>query len=160
MDEHANNTKHAGPGYEESDVSVRRLFGFALGVVALVLVGVLGSLVVFHFFIQHESLGPPASPFENVRQLPPQPRLQVNAPLDLAHYRADQDKVLENYGWVDAQAGVVRIPIDRAMELLLQKGLPVRGSSPATGQVNTPGAPPPPANRQMAPTPVNGKGVR
>ena len=62
--------------------------------------------------------------------MPPEPRLQTTAPLDLKHYRDDQEKILEGYGWVDSQAGIVRIPVDRAMDLLLQKGYPVRGSSP------------------------------
>ena len=39
-------------------------------------------------------------------------------------------RLLNSYGWVDPKAGVVRIPIDRAMDLLLQKGLPVRGKQP------------------------------
>jgi hypothetical protein len=38
----------------------------------------------------------------------------------------EQDKVLASYDWVDEKNGVVRIPIDQAMELLAQRGLPVR----------------------------------
>lgn len=117
--------------YEGDDVSFGRLLGFAAGVVALVVLGVLGSAAVFHFFIRHQPLGPPASPFEDVRPMPPAPRLQTTAPLDLKHYRDGQDEILNSYGWVDSQSGVVRIPIDRAMEILLQKGYPVRGASPA-----------------------------
>jgi hypothetical protein len=151
---------HTPTGYEDSDVSVGRLFAFAGGVVGLVVLGVLGSAAVFHFFVQHQPLGPPASPFENVRALPPQPRLQTSAPVDLKSYRGGQDKALGSYGWVDPQAGIVRIPVDRAMDLLLQKGYPVQGSSPAKGQVNTPGPQPPSASRQIAPTPVDGEEVR
>jgi hypothetical protein len=125
--------------YEDSEVSVGRLFAFAAGVVGLVVLGVLGSAVVFHFFVEHQPLGPPASPFEDVRTMPPQPRLQVAAPLDLKAYRDDQEKTLHEYRWVDSQGGVVRIPIERAMDLLLQKGYPVRGSSP----VASPHAAPP-----------------
>jgi hypothetical protein len=145
-------------GYEDSDVSVGRLFAFAAGVVALIVLGVLGSAAVFHFFVRHQPLGPPASPFEDVRTLPPEPRLQTTAPLDLKDYRAGQDKILKGYAWVDSHAGIVRIPVDRAMDLLLQKGYPVRGSSPVNGQVNIPGPAAPPANRQIAPTPVDGEG--
>ena len=157
MDEHKNNAEHAGVGYEKADISIERLLTFGAGVVGLVALGALGAFVAFHFFVAHQSLGPPATPFENVRQLPPEPRLQVHAPLDLAQYRAGQDKTLDSYGWVDAAGGVVRMPIDAAMKLLLQKGLPIRGSSPAKGQTVTPGAPPPPQNRQFAPTPVGGE---
>ena len=84
--------------------------------------------------------------------MPPEPRLQTAAPLDLKHYRDDQEKILAGYGWVDSQAGIVRIPVDRAMDLLLQKGYPVRGSSPAKrpGE-DAPGPAAPPANRQTAP---------
>jgi hypothetical protein len=159
MSEPVKGPEHPQRGYEDSDVSVGRLAAFAAGVVALIVLGVLGSAVVFHFFVRHQPLGPPASPFEDVRTLPPEPRLQTTAPLDLKDYRADQDKVLESYGWVDSQAGVVRIPVDRAMDLLLQKGYPVRGSSPVIGQANTPGSTPPPPNHQPAPTPVNGEEV-
>ncbi len=119
--------------YEGDDVSFGRLLGFAAGVVALVVLGVLGSAAVFHFFIRHQPLGPPASPFEDVRPMPPAPRLQISAPLDLKRYRDGQDQILNSYGWVDSQSGVVRIPVDRAMEILLQKGYPVRGASPAAG---------------------------
>jgi len=84
------------------------------------------SAIVFHYFVTHQSLGPPASPFENVRALPPRPVLQVTPARDLHQYLDQQKAVLNSYGWVDQKAGVVRIPIDRAMDLLLQKGLPVR----------------------------------
>jgi hypothetical protein len=63
--------------------------------------------------------------------LPPEPRLQVTAPKDLEQYKAAQEEILNNYGWVDQNAGIVRIPIDRAMDILVQKGLPLRGAAPA-----------------------------
>ena len=63
--------------------------------------------------------------------LPPEPRLQVSAPKDLKQYKAAQEEILNSYGWVDQKAGIVRIPIDRAMDILVQKGLPVRGATPA-----------------------------
>lgn len=160
MSEPVKEPEHSHRGYEDSDVSVGRLIAFASGVVGLVVLGVLGSAAVFHFFVSHQPLGPPASPFEDVRTMPPEPRLQTSAPLDLKRYRTEQDKALEEYGWVDQQAGTVRIPVERAMDLLLEKGYPVRGSSPARGQANTPGPAPPPPNRQIAPTPVDGEEVR
>jgi len=161
MSEPNKGPEHPERGYEDSDVSVGRLFAFAGGVVALVVLGVLGSAFVFHFFVRHQPLGPPASPFEDVRTLPPEPRLQITAPLDLKRYRTDQEEILDGYGWVDSHAGIVRIPVDRAMDLLLQKGYPVRDSSPAEGgQAKTPRPAAPPANHQAAPTPVGAEGKR
>jgi hypothetical protein len=62
--------------------------------------------------------------------LPPEPRLQVSAPKDLEQYKAAQGEILNSYGWIDQNAGVVRIPIERAMDILVQKGLPFRGAAP------------------------------
>ena len=133
MSEHHNKGPEQSRRYEDSNVSVTQLFAFAMGIVALVLVGVAVSAVTFRFFERLTPMGPSAAPFEDVRDLPPSLRLQTNAPDDLKRYRDEQDKILAGYGWVDPRAGVVRIPVERAMELLLQKGYPVRGSSPAAG---------------------------
>jgi hypothetical protein len=59
-------------------------------------------------------------------RLPPEPRLQTNPREDLRDLRAKEDAILESYGWVDRNAGVVRIPIDEAMKLTVQRGLPSR----------------------------------
>ena len=59
-------------------------------------------------------------------RLPPMPRLQSAPITDLKDMRAAEDQILSGYGWVDQQHGVVRIPIDRAIDLLAQRGLPAR----------------------------------
>ena len=43
---------------------------------------------------------------------------------DLEQLRRKQQELLNSYGWVDRDAGVVRIPIERAMDLVGEKGLP------------------------------------
>ncbi|HEY6199544.1 MAG TPA: hypothetical protein VI231_13105, partial [Candidatus Binatia bacterium] len=55
-----------------------------------------------------------------------EPQLQVNAPSELRTIREAEDRMLNSYGWVDPQGETVRIPIDRAMEILAQKGLAAR----------------------------------
>jgi hypothetical protein len=47
--------------------------------------------------------------------------------------RPPQADLLEGYGWVDREAGVVRVPIERAMELLLERGLPTRPEAEQEG---------------------------
>jgi hypothetical protein len=54
---------------------------------------------------------------------PPQPRLQVNAPQDLANFRAEEEKKLDTYYWVDKQQGTVHIPIGEAMKKLAEQGI-------------------------------------
>jgi hypothetical protein len=44
--------------------------------------------------------------------------LQVQPQTDLERMRATEEAILNSYGWVDREAGIVRIPIDRAMEVL------------------------------------------
>jgi hypothetical protein len=85
-----------------------------------------------------QSLGKPASPFENARVLPPAPRLQVEPRAELHAYCEQQDKLLNTYGWADEHNGVVRIPVDRAMELTLQQGLPSRSAAEVPAGVSNP----------------------
>jgi hypothetical protein len=56
----------------------------------------------------------------------PTPRLQTDdGNQDVADLHAREDLLLENYSWADQSQGKVRIPIERAMELIAQRGLPV-----------------------------------
>ena len=57
---------------------------------------------------------------------PPAPNLQTQPFKDVYLLRKGEAEKLESYGWVDKEGGVARIPIDRAMEVLLQRGLPAR----------------------------------
>jgi hypothetical protein len=56
----------------------------------------------------------------------PQPRLETDETTEINNFRMQEEQTLNSYGWVDQQAGVARIPIDRAMALLAQRGLPTR----------------------------------
>jgi len=77
----------------------------------------------------------PPSPLAETRQPLPEPRLQVVPAQDLQQMRAAEDAVLSSYDWVDEAAGFVRVPIDRAIELLLERGLPIwrENRAPQTG---------------------------
>jgi hypothetical protein len=65
---------------------------------------------------------------------PPNPRLQASEPLDLRAFREEQERTVTTYGWVDKSQGVVRIPVDEGMRLLLERGLPVAKESPEEGK--------------------------
>jgi hypothetical protein len=54
------------------------------------------------------------------------PALQANPQEHLADFRASEDAELQSYGWVDRQRGIVRIPIEHAIDLISERGLPVR----------------------------------
>ena len=55
----------------------------------------------------------------------------MNEPKNLAEFTKHENDVLHTYGWVDRSAGAVRIPIDKAKDLLMERGLPVRGKTAA-----------------------------
>jgi len=60
---------------------------------------------------------------------PPTPNLLTDEPANLKHFRDAEKTTLETYGWVDQNAGTVRLPIEKAKQLILERGLPVRGSA-------------------------------
>ena len=62
----------------------------------------------------------------------PQPRLETDETTEINNFRMQEEVTLNSYGWVDQQAGIVRIPIDRAMTLLAQRGLPTRPQAGVT----------------------------
>jgi hypothetical protein len=107
---------------------------------------------------RHDVALPPLAQHEPDR-LPPEPRLQRAPQADLAQVRRQERERLTTYAWVDRQAGVVRIPIDRAMELYAQRtagrslapmAAPAMPALPS--EAAAPGGPPPPP-MTGAPTP-------
>jgi hypothetical protein len=63
--------------------------------------------------------------------MPPEPRLQPFPALELQALRQHEDDALSRYGWVDQKAGVVRIPIGKAMDIMAQRGFPTQGQTQA-----------------------------
>ena len=121
------------PRYETRDANVRAVLTF-LVVLSLVLIfTALLSWGMFKYFSAAQATRAPASPFAGARQLPAGPQLQVNPRQDLLRFRAEQEQSLESYSWESREDGTVRVPIERAMQMLLQKGLPVAVSASPNG---------------------------
>ncbi len=64
-------------------------------------------------------------------EIAPQPGLIVDEPSGLAVFRRREEATLSSYAWVDPAAGTVRIPIDQAKKLMLERGYPTRTAVPA-----------------------------
>lgn len=115
--------------HEESDVDIRAIFAFGAGLVVVAVLINLVTYVLFRYFDAREGLPVTAQyPLAagQASRVPPEPRLQTDPRQDLADLRARENDTLTTYGWVDRNAGVVRIPIDEAIKLTLQRGLPSR----------------------------------
>ena len=139
--EHAQTPQNPEVHHETSDVNVRGIFAFAAGLFIVAVIVELLVRLLFGFFNAREARQAPAEfplAASQANRLPPEPRLQTNPRQDLRDLRSSEDAVLGSYGWVDKNAGVVRIPIDQAMKLTLQQGLPARqGAKPISGSVPT-----------------------
>lgn len=104
--------RHEPPG-----VNVRLLLLTTLGLVGLTL----GALGIVSLLFSTEGSPPASESSQRAAQ-----SAAVSAPLDVnqrshrVNYEAGQRRLLENYGWVDRQSGVARIPIDRAMRLIVE----------------------------------------
>jgi len=140
-----------GSGYEKRDANIRGLLQFAFWMAVVLVVTLVAMRWTFGFFNKIEPLGPPVSPLASAtqRELPPGPRLQAHPHGELEDYCAAQERQVNTYAWVDQQAGIVRIPIDRAMDLTLQKGLPARAVSEAPPSMPPVAIPVPPSGTDL-----------
>jgi hypothetical protein len=156
---HSNDNRNSNStGHEASTIHIGGIIWFLAGLsVAVVFVGWLMSAVLMRFEGREEraELESRPSPFAAERpNLPPEPRLQLapnseeqiarNEPPNLKtqhpleemkELRQNWDRQLHSYAWVDEKAGVVRLPIEDAKRLLLERGLPIRAAKkpePAT----------------------------
>lgn len=136
-----------GPGHERNTVSARGVVRF---LVALAVSLVVISAVVWGIFRllarDAKSEDRPLSPAvaSSMARLPPHPRLE-DRPLALRTELNAQEKArLSGYGWVDKNAGAVHIPIERAMDLLVQRGMPAvpgNATAPAPAAAGAAGVP-------------------
>jgi hypothetical protein len=120
-------------GYEKRDVNTRGILYFALALFLVLVASFVSMRFVFGYFFATQPLGPAATPFNSSRELPPDPRLQPDPAGDLNQVRQAQEELLNSYGWVDRANGNIRIPVDRAMDLVIKRGLPARGNPPQPG---------------------------
>ena len=134
-------------GYERRDIS-------AVGIVYF-LVGLVAATLFIHFLLagmygwldkREKAQQAPVNPLltgvpadtRNISPNYPQkafpdPRLETDERNQLNELRLTEEQTLNSYGWVDEKAGAVRIPIERAMDLVAQRGLPTRPQD-AAGQ--------------------------
>jgi hypothetical protein len=113
--------------HEGSDVSIKGL-GIFLAALAITMI-VTGVLMVglFDIFLEEaEEADVSPSPLAESGEppAPPGPLLQVAERLDLRLHREAQEKLIQEPAWIDRDRGVVRIPIERAIELTAERGFP------------------------------------
>ena len=107
--------------HEQTDANIRSVLRFGIGLFVLMIVALMAMWLLFSYLAG----GPPpaegAPQTARQEEVPPGPLLQVQPPAELRDIRAQEEKTLDSYGWEDREMGVVRLPIERAMELLVER---------------------------------------
>jgi hypothetical protein len=136
--------------YERKDISVSAVGYFLVGLAAFIVISYFIVHGIYHFLEKHfEAEQVPVSPLvtnaqPDTRHIPPQyngdyekylkenfpaPHLETNERTELNDIRLREENILSTYDYVDKNAGTVRIPIDRAMDLLAGRGLPLHSQT-------------------------------
>jgi hypothetical protein len=144
--------------YERKDIPVSGVLAFLLGLSAVLvfayfLVNGLYKVLDKHFEAEQPAVNPLANNApQDTRRIPPQygenyqqylregfpaPQLETDERTELNDVRLREENILSTYDYTDKNASTIRIPIDHAMDLLAQRGLPVRSQA---GDVTTPTA--------------------
>jgi len=157
-------------GFEHEDLTPKGPFYFMAGLVLLGIVIYLIAFGIYRFLDSYQSVhqplvSPMVTPEADTRimtheetQTFPQPRLEENERTQLRSFIEDQDQKLATYNWVDKDKGILRIPIDRAMELIAKRGLPVHSegasSAPSSGGKSSAAQTSAPVKKQPPKTPA------
>jgi hypothetical protein len=118
-------------GHEPSEVRAR---GFVVFVICFIISALLSQVFLWWVYgtLHRQTVTAPVSPLIEQHPIPPEPVQQgsaahTNSPaMDLQHMHQKEDEILNNYGWVDRNKGIIRVPIDRAMQMTIEQGLPTR----------------------------------
>jgi hypothetical protein len=114
-------------GHEQRDANVRPIVLTGIGLaLSLAAVG-----VIVYGILRYLDANPPTRVQANPMaafdaQIPPAPRIEEHPAIEIEQLHAQEDQILATYGWIDKSKGVIRIPIDRAMEIQLERGFPTR----------------------------------
>jgi hypothetical protein len=116
------------PGYETRDANIWGLLRFAGGLIVVLVVVHLVMLAFQYLFVTERPESPEQrAEARSILPGPPQEQEQTQARVNiyqqLRKLHRDEEAMLSRYGWVDRKAGVVRIPIDRAIDVVAEQGV-------------------------------------
>jgi len=114
-------------GHETRDARIAPIVLTGAGLALTVAIVGLVIYGVFQYLETHPATSVRTNPMSaEESQIPPAPRIEEHPAIEIQQLHAQENSILSTYGWMDKKAGVVRIPIDRAMELQLERGFPTR----------------------------------
>jgi hypothetical protein len=128
-----------GSTYEHTDANVGIIVRFVVWLAVSAVVIHVGLGFLYQLFIDGSMITDQPYPLAvgQEERLPPAPRLQQFPQNEIYQFRIDENALLERYGWMNREAGIVHIPIEDAMRLTLERGM-LQSSAP-TEPAQTPG---------------------
>lgn len=118
----------AAQGYEATDADVSPLFKFLAFLAVFIAISIFGVVILFKLLDYYQPLfDDPVPPMAAMRHdsAANAPRLEVDPPQQKIAWEAHEEQVLTSYGWNNKEAGIGRIPIDRAKALVAAGKLPI-----------------------------------
>ena len=115
-----------GNNWETSDANTRPLFVFLAALTLLVIASFFVTSWVLKGLEEGRAVDIETHPMEGFQTAPHGPLLQSTVTGELEEHRQYEEGLLSSFAWVDPHDGIIRVPIEHAMDLLLERGLPVR----------------------------------
>jgi len=113
-------------GYERRDARIRPVVSAGALLLAVLVLGHCAARGLLAGFERGARAAAGRHPMAGERGEPIAPVLQSDPREHARRHAAREQEALETYGWIDSVGGVVRVPIERALELVLEEGLPAR----------------------------------
>ena len=125
-------SNHDRPQHEpaefDSEIHVQAIFGSVVGLALLVAFS-FAAMFTFSKVLKSRSIArdPAPLPVAEANQPRPRPRaaLQADPTADMAKFAKEEEAALTSYAWVDRAGGVAQIPVERALEIVAESGLPI-----------------------------------
>ena len=127
-------------GYDRTEASLGPLVGFGIALALLIVVSLLVSAWMASDFEERILGESELHPLRELREGPPGPVLQARPTGELLERLHSEESLLRTYGWIDRPNGVVRIPIERALALVAERGVPEWPAPEIEDQGDAPGA--------------------
>lgn len=113
------------PDWQDRDINL----GMLIVVIAAVMVVTVGAFIAMNMLMKYyemraDARDQPGSILTATRQVPEGPLLQADPPGELAAHLAEQRALVSGYAWIDENTGIARIPVDRAMAIVAENGIP------------------------------------
>jgi hypothetical protein len=138
MPAHHDSHHQSGAPYETTDANTHQISIWTISIFVTMFAGMISMAALLFGFVQFPvSLDRPPTAAEYERSLPPAPRLQVNQVDDLQQYREREQQMLTTYGR-ERNSGAIRIPIDKAIEIVAERGALPRTAAPKPVAVAVP----------------------